>query len=396
MKSSNIKTIKDSYLSECKNQDYNISLFIVSYFLVQIANLTVKTVLPIPLKYYSLISFSFGLILVVLFLKSIRIVINRSLLPLIFIESFTICLFLLSLLLQNAEKSLLTENFIWGVFISIPLSIYAYSLKDSSVLYKVFLKYSVIMSFMLLSIVFSNSIVEYSMSFSYALVLPLLFQLNEWFNNKKITNLIIIILQVFAIFLYGSRGALISILAYLILRYFFGNTKVVKKLIVGVFLFLIGFVIYLNFSFIGKWILGILSELGMYSRTLTLIFTNNITHDAGRAEIFRHYFELIKEKPLTGWGLLGGWLGKGLGPHNMIIETFLSFGIIIGSLILIVIVLLQLRIFFVKEQLQRELLLIFMSSIIVLFFVSGDFIQKPNLFILIGLLSNNLLRKQSK
>lgn len=60
--------------------------------------------------------------------------------------------------------------------------------------------------------------------------------------------------------------------------------------------------------------------------------------------------QLIAQKPFLEWGLLGGWIKKGSGPHNMIIEIMLAFGIITDGIISFILRLLQFRVFFVKDK----------------------------------------------
>jgi hypothetical protein len=69
----------------------------------------------------------------------------------------------------------------------------------------------------------------------------------------------------------------------------------------------------------------------------------------------------------------------------MLIEFFLAFGIIGGALISIYAIILVIRSFLFKEGILGELLLIYAAINIVMFFVSGNFLEKPNLFILVAL-----------
>ena len=128
-----------------------------------------------------------------------------------------------------------------------------------------------------------------------------------------------------------------------------------------------------------------LFEHGIYSRTLYLLINNRLLQSSGRDVLFNYYWELAMEKPLLGWGLVGGWIKEGSGPHNMLIEFFLAFGIVGGALISIVIIVIVARSLFMQRGILGDLLLIYTAINIVMFFVSGDFLSKPNLFILVAL-----------
>ncbi|MBB6216375.1 hypothetical protein HNQ80_002475 [Anaerosolibacter carboniphilus] len=384
-------------INKVENEENKIAIFIVSYFLVQILNLSSKHIFPIPLEYYSLMSISFGLILVVTFLRSFSIVLNRSLKAFFTAEGITLILFLTSALMQNAESSLLYENFIWAALISVPLGVYAFSINNKEYLYNMFLKFSFLMSTLLILMIFlGNNIGVYSMSFSYALLLPILFHVNEWLNSKKMKYLFLSIIQIALVLLYGSRGAILSIFSYIVFKFLFSKVSIAKKLSLLLFSITIISILYLNYYTIGNFILKALAERGYYSRTLFLLFNSDITNDAGRMEIFRYYLNLVGERPIIGWGIMGGWLGKGQGPHNMVIELLLSFGVIFGGIITLLTIMIQIRIIYVKDKFTRDLILIFMSSSFVLYFISGDYIQKPSFFILVGLLLSTFRRKKKK
>lgn len=372
-----------------KNSDYEdrrISYFIISFYFVQILNLATKTIFPIPQSLYSQISVMFGMILVLFFIITISTVLKRSLITFIFIEFLFIGMFAVSLLRGNAEFSLLLDNAVWAIFICVPLGVYIYSIKNKEVFYNMFLKSSLIMTIILsLIFFFPSEDSYYNMSFSYALLIPTLFHMNEWFKNRKVMYLMISLIEIIEIFIYGSRGALLALAFFIILRFILSEKNLIKKISTIAIFLVIFAVFYYNFDKIGISILGYLAKKGYYSRTLTLLFSNRISYDSGRFDIFKYYFDLIIQKPLTGWGVLGGWRGKGLGPHNMIIEIVLAFGVIIGGIISIILILFQFRVFFVKDEGIRDLLAIYMSICIVLFFVSGNFLRSHNLFIFLGL-----------
>ena len=111
------------------------------------------------------------------------------------------------------------------------------------------------------------------------------------------------------------------------------------------------------------------------------------------SDIFKYYLDLAIQKPILGWGVLGGWIGKGSGPHNMLIEILLAFGGILGGIIIVSLLLSQLRVFFVKDKSTKDLILIYMSICIVLYFVSGNFLQKSDFFIFVGLIFNSFKYK---
>ncbi len=373
-----------------QNEDKKLSYFIIAYYFTQVLNQTVKNIFPIPDYLYSKISVIFGLILVFFFLNSITIVLKRSLSIFVFSELLFISLFLISFLMGNAEKSVLLYNMVWNLIICVPLGIYIYTISDLEVFYSAYSKSSFILTAILfLILLFSKQERVYNMSYSYALLVPTLFHLNQWFRDKKVLFLIVSLLEIAGIVLYGSRGPLASLLFFLFLRYLLSEKSLLKKLKVISSLFILFILYYLFFEGIGAFVLNYLTEKEYYSRNILLIFTKRITYDAGRIDIFKYYLGLIKQKPFIGWGVLGGWISKGLGPHNMIIENLLAFGIIVGGIINILLIVAQFRIFFLKNKIICDLLSIYMALCIVLFFIDGYMLTNPSLFLFLGLILNS-------
>ncbi len=395
IKINKFKTVEEQKIS--RNSDYEdrrISYFIISYYFVQILNLTTKTIFPIPKNLYPKVSMLFGIILVIFFVFTILTVLKKSLIHFICSELFIISIFAISYLMDNAELSLLLNNAVWALFICVPLGVYAYSIKNKEIFYNIFLKSSFVMVFILSFIFFFPSEGSYyNMSFSYALLVPTIFHLNEWFKNRKKIYLLISLIEITGIMVYGSRGALMSLAFFVILKFILSEKNLIRKMGIIFLALIICSVLYFNFDKIGTILLSYLAEKGYYSRSLTLLFSHRISYDSGRFEIFKYYFDLIAQKPFLGWGVLGGWVKKGSGPHNMIIEIMLAFGVISGSVITFILVLLHFRVFFVKDKSIRDLLAIYMSICIVLFFVSGDFLQNPNFFIFLGLVLGSFKNK---
>lgn len=371
---------------DCKI-DKQISYSIVSYYIFQILNLAIKTILPISTNLYSEISMIFGIMIIMFFCISILHVLKKSLIPFFLAEILWISIFTISYLMNNIyEPSILFNDIIWTIFICIPLGIYAYSIEDKEVFYNVFLKGSFIMAGVLSLMFFHNSKDSaYSMSFSYALLVPTLFHINEWLRNKKLRYLLIFVLEIGAIIVYGSRGAMLSVAFFFIIKIFLGEMSLIKKISTVLGILFVVFVFLYNFDKIGSIILENLAKKGYYSRSLSLLFAGKIDHDSGRLQLFSYYFDLIYQKPFMGWGILGGWINSGLGPHNMIIEILLAFGVILGGMISLSLLILQFRVFFVKSKSCRDLIAIYMSICVVLFMVSGNFHTNPNFFIFIGL-----------
>ncbi len=375
--------------------DRRLSYLIIIFYYIKVLNLAMKTIFPIPRALYPQVSFMFGIVYAIYFFLTIPKVLKRTPYGFIFIELIFAMLFIISYFMGNAEHSLLMENAFWMAGFCIPLSVYMYSIKDKKIFYNLFLKYSLIITIvLLLTVLYPFKDSEYSMSFSSALVIPTLFHITEWFKNRKMLYLSVAIIEIIGIVLYGSRGALIAITFLIVLRYIFDEKSMVKKIGIGLIISIVFLAIYTNFDRIGVMIIEFLAKKGYHSRTLRLLFSGNITYDSGRSDFFKYYLDLVSQKPVLGWGLSGGVIRKGWGTHNMLIEFMLAFGVIFGNIINFTLALLQFRVFSVKDDDNiRDLLAIYTSTCISLFFVSSGILQRPNFFIFLSLIIASFKQK---
>ena len=221
---------------------------------------------------------------------------------------------------------------------------------------------------------------DYSMSLGYYLLLPLLIRLDRFLISYKWYDLVIAAVDFIVILFVASRGPLLCLLAFILLRVAFSNTlSSIKKILLSV-VTLVGIIlIYENYVNIAIVALNLLDKLGRKSRTLNLLLAGSIQYDAGRTRIFSQYWELIEQSPAIGHGLAGSWVISTY-PHNIAVEILLAYGIPVGLAILAVIlyaVILGLR----KQSPEgRRVALIFIAELVSLLW-SGSFIMSSTFFV---------------
>ena len=127
----------------------------------------------------------------------------------------------------------------------------------------------------------------------------------------------------------GSRGPAIVFSLCILYDFFVNNRKYLLILILSLsFLFSISNYLFLE-----------IEKIGIKSRTLFLLLEGKISSDSGRKDIYNVIINKIYESPLIGSGLyadrtiLGGT--SGAYSHNLFLEVYLNFGIIIGSILLL-------------------------------------------------------------
>lgn len=181
-----------------------------------------------------------------------------------------------------------------------------------------------------------------------------LFETKSFLNNesflknykfKYITQLLIILL---ALLFTGSRGGLISLGLTIMIMSLFEKTSLKKRLLFFSTLLLIGilsYIIFKNISFVSQYIVAHPFEVSLYPRI----------------NIWKDGLDMIKEKPITGWGVLatfengsalmvryGRWT---LHLHNIWLAMFGSLGIVGLSIYLLM-----------KISLYKNILMLFKTD----------------------------------
>ena len=376
-----------STISKSISSDKKICFFVLFYYFVQALNITIKTIIPMSEVLWQAMSRGLMVLLIILMLFTILPVIKRSFISFIMVECIFIVFYCLSYFQGNAEQTLLFDKAFQTICVCIPMGIYVYSVKDKNIFYRTILKgsYFLIPLFSLTYFMHVDLGGVYNMSVSYALALPTMIQINEYIKERKKLSLVFSCLGVIIILLYGARGPLVCIITMFLIRLWRSRKRTLKEISLSILA--LG-ALSLRFAYYNQIINAInifLINHGIYSRNLYLIINNRFLSSSGRDMFFDYYWNLVLEKPMLGWGLVGGWIKAGSGPNNMLIEFFLAFGIIGGALISIYAIILVIRSFLFKEGILGELLLIYAAINIVMFFVSGNFLEKPNLFILVAL-----------
>src|SRR5699024_6947627 len=136
------------------------------------------------------------------------------------------------------------------------------------------------------------------------------------------------------------------------------------------------------------------NSLGIKSRTLNLFLdTNPGLHLSGREKIYEKSLMLINNKPYLGWGLTGEVNALNTYAHNVFIEIFISSGIIIGSIV-IVVIFSFLFIYFLRSYYHvKELIILLFAICFVLLLVSGTYLTYIQFWILLILIVNIIINR---
>lgn len=213
--------------------------------------------------------------------------------------------------------------------ISLLTALFIYSIRDIKQFSKILLFISRVSLFIALLYIIAYNLSplrtpgeEYSMSFGYSMLLPAMFLFTQKSLVDKFSSLIFLAL----ILLGGSRGPVIVLVTFYIVHLFlFGSTKEWKRLVPFAILAFVSLVILLP-----KYV-----DLES-SRTIRLLMGGElISHDSGRGEnVYAVVRPHIMERPITGWGIgADRFFLDGFYSHNVFLEIYLHYGIVIGTFI---------------------------------------------------------------
>lgn len=327
----------------------------------------------------------------IFFIYSFKIVFTRNGYLFILLYPISVVIFSLSYLFFPQNTEYLNDILFKYFFVCIPCFIYSFSIDDRKVFKYIMDKISIIIftiGFIIGILVFLGkiSLGLYSMSFSYYMLFPAIVYLNNFSERLSIKSLILAFLSLFTMLSVGSRGAIMSALLYVIL-YLLINAKDIspKKILSNIIILVMIIVISLYLKEILFYMNNILVKYGVYSRSISLFLGDKI-HLSGRDAIYKEVLQQIRLNPILGIGLAGDRVyAGGSYSHNIFLEILSGFGVIVGSFILFVIVIISIKVLFSKDVEGSNLLLIWFCMGFVPLLVSGSYLTDFQFWIYLGL-----------
>ncbi|MDA3779627.1 MAG: O-antigen ligase family protein [Bacteroidales bacterium] len=389
-------------------RDKTLSFSIFLFFFIQTFNGAIKLIFEFSESQNSLISNLFGGIYMFYFIsKVLPIVFKRRKKTLILSYLCFGILYLIStvLILNRGEKTdwLLNYYGLWTFAFWIPVGISAYSIYNYKILYEVLMKYSYTLSFLLvvvfIKIIFVMSEEQerfYSMFFSYLMLIPAILHLSHFFYCRKRKILYIALGEIIMILLIGSRGSIICLSTFVLIKYLFSNKTTFFKITRLGLVVLILSIVYFNLGNIND---SLISNFNIYSRNLNSFSNNESDLLHNRIPAWLAALNLIKEKPFVGYGIGGDYYpmskmsvlidsryGAG-SPHNGFLQLMMFFGVPIGLSLGIWLFFSILKIRKNYSFQHRELLIITFSIFIIPSMTIGDGIfVKPGIALYIYML----------
>ena len=194
---------------------------------------------------------------------------------------------------------------------------------------------------------------SYNLNFGYDLLLFVCSFLYCALRYKKTIDVVMFVVGFLMILLGGSRGPVLDIaifgMIYILITV--GESK--YKLFYLFLVFLALLIVMFSYHYMLTAIMDLLSSFNISSRTLTKLLEGSVSEDNGRSILWAAATNMIEMDP-WGYGAMGARhilykihiVGH---PHNFILELFVEYGILGGSIILLYLLINSIRIFIKKD-----------------------------------------------
>ena len=363
--------------------DRKVGKLLSCYLILFIINMILQVLINIPiLSDYSTYFFgcSFMVVFVALFWRYQNVIVCCFI-----AEVFAIILIIISIIRYPVHEDEICARCLWMVVFCVPLLVSIMKIKNISiVLFETRITCVCIIPIMaMVSVITShqNNEAGYNMAIGYALLFPsiLCFVL----GRKHIIYYVLSVLGLTCIVMYGSRGPLACIGIFVVLYFLIGKTNTRKNALLRISIISLSIICIIEFKKIIDIVAYVSEYLNISSRTINKIVDNSMMSDSGRSRIVDRAIDCINQKPLIGWGIAGDTACIDQYPHRIDIELMLDYGIIIGIVLCVCIVLLFVC-SIIYDKTNRKYILVFVACGLAPLFFSHSYISEPFFWAFIG------------
>ena len=355
--------------------DRHLLYFVCSYYVIQALNFLISNM---GLNGIAWTILSRG-ILAILSLFAWVVILKRKLVAALMVELFMGGSLLRTWLLGSPVEDFQTIAFNL-LFSFIPMGLAFLSVRQGELIDSFFYRAALIIDVICFICIIFYPPENYSMTIGYILLLPLLISLEHIFLRFRWFDLLIAAVDLSIIILYGSRGPLLCVVAFLLIKIYLQNTlSNSRKYLYVVGTIILGLILFIYADTFVLLLADVLSRFGINSRTLQMTLSGRLSDYTSRDTIFTYYMNETMQAPLIGYGLAGSW-SLNTYPHNVVVEVLHSYGIPLGSLILMATLLVVLNGLSRKRRVKDQYSYIFAAEMLSLF-LSGSFIMSPLFFV---------------
>lgn len=226
---------------------------------------------------------------------------------------------------------------------------------------------------------------QYDMAAAYKLLPHMLMVLWHLMKKINIIDLIAVLLGLFLLMGYGTRGAIMCVGIFVVVYLLYCRER--KWKFWSYFLIIMAVVgaVYMLNSIMEVVEIGI-GRANLSSRITNAYEENLLDNDSGRGVIRDTIISAISGSPVFGLGICGDRVVTGgIYSHNIIVEFWASFGYAIGTLLLVSLIFFVYKAWRSCQTLEEKGFLMLLIAETAHLFVSSSFLHSAHLFLLIGL-----------
>jgi len=229
----------------------------------------------------------------------------------------------------------------------------------------------------------------YNMSYGYNVLFPVIIFIYYFFYTKKIQYMLFAVVGGFEILLLGSRGPFFGIAFFILIYALLMDYKYKGfKIFILLSVIIICYMLLQNPELFIK-LSDFLKQNGLPSRTIRKIAEGILLDDTGRRTIREAIYDMfLNTRIIIGYGPLGDHILTGSYSHNLILEFLVSFGIILGPLLLIALFVSSIYVFLKKDNEWFAVYIIFLALSIPKLMISSSFWYEGTFWAMIAILVN--------
>lgn len=225
------------------------------------------------------------------------------------------------------------------------------------------------------------------MGAAYSLLPHLLIVLVACFRRFKWYYLVVFILGLLRLMGTGNRGTLLCLALFLILYLLFCVKSKYKFWLVGLLALMVVYIGYRQELFFGS--LGeFMGGQGFNTRVFDMTLNNEFYDSNGRDDLASFFMSKINMGGFFGYGIFGDrtLLHDEHGyPHNLLLELWVDFGMLVGSILFLVVLWLVYKAFrSCNTKESMSFLLVFVIVGFFSLFLSNTYLSNPMFFLMIG------------
>ncbi len=226
--------------------------------------------------------------------------------------------------------------------------------------------------------------VDDSMVSSYMILPHVLMTLITAFKKHSVSSILFSLLGVFLILSFGTRGPLICVFIFvavlLIIMSPFKHKAIGYSITIGAIT-----IILAMFDTILMSLRDLIASIGLSTRIMDYYTMGMIADSSGRDDIQELLIDTLQKDYFTGYGIAGDWCIAGVYSHNIILEFLVSFGVIFGGALLILMLIGYFKgLLCCKTNGQKETWLVFVVCGFVRLLFSGTFVTEAFFYLVIG------------